>query len=175
MEQKSQKSSEATQEPQEASQDPNPTPGLSDPEKSVSSSKTGSEDERPWQGTVLGVLYIIGTVFAGLGIIGALLIVIAGSSALTFGLDSPIAGALAGGLGVFLLLILVALIVLMIFITKGFFRGAQWAVIVALIFSILNLLNGLGEQNLIAIAVSGFMIYLEVACLQHPFYKSKKS
>lgn len=141
---------------------------------------------RPWQGTTLGVLEIIGLIFMAIILAGLTFFLIGGvptniQSLINAGqvegsgdivsMFKQIIGAATAVIGV--------MFILLIFVTIGIFKGRKWSVITALVFSILGVLGGLGnlgedvDSAVVQIAISGFMIYLEIACLQHPFYSKK--
>jgi len=142
--------------------------------------------KRPWEGTALGVVDIIATVFAFLGALGFLFLqsVITGflSSAQSTG-DIAVTGAATGifnvfaSLGIVIGVILIGLGVLSIFLARGSFKGQKWTVIVNLIFGILGLLSALSSvgsmanQMFVNIAIDAFIIYCSVMCLKSAYYK----
>ena len=142
--------------------------------------------KRPWEGTALGVVDIIATVFAFLGALGFLFLqsVITGflTSAQTTG-DITVTGPATGifsmfaSLGIVIGVILIGLGVLSIFLARGSFKGQKWTVIVNLIFGILGLLSALSSlggtmanQVYMNLAIDAFVIYCSVMCLKNAYY-----
>ena len=131
-------------------------------------------EQRPWQGTVIGVFQIIGifvlTILAlafifGAGFIGALI------SKYAQDVDFPVGVIGAGAMLIIGLVVFLPLVILNIFITIGIFKGKKWAVIIALIFTSLGILGNLVSFNIFGLVLSGFILYCEIACLKEPFYK----
>jgi hypothetical protein len=120
---------------------------------------------RPWQGTLLGVLNIIGLVALALAIVLAFV----GGSMLVSLL--PVWGML-GGIGMALGFILIAIWILVFFITKGIFKGQRWAIIVSLIFTGIALLSSIMNisEMFFSLLIYAGMLYLEVVCLKDPYY-----
>ncbi|MCK4635286.1 MAG: hypothetical protein KAT32_00315 [Candidatus Moranbacteria bacterium] len=138
------------------------------------------EIKRPWQGTAWAWLNIVGTVFLSiiaiillLGFAGAGMLM--GSELAQEGLDPA---TFIAGLSALLIIIAIPLLILEIFLIIGFFKGWKWAVIVAIIFEALGIMSSLfslGENGgFFNLLITGFMLYLAIACVQHPFYNKKK-
>ena len=143
--------------------------------------------KRPWEGTALGVIDIIATVFAFLGAIGFMFLqsLISGflSSAqiTSSGVEIPASSAgllsMFASLGIVVGIIFLALAVLSIFLARGSFKGQKWTVVVNLIFGILGLLSALSNvgtmanQMVVNIALNAFVIYCSVMCLKNAYYK----
>ncbi len=141
--------------------------------KTVSTPKV-NKTTRPWQGTFLAVLNIIGLIFTAMFIPFALLIVIGGSM-LSFIEDiGPGMAMLFGGGGLILFLMLLFFFILGIFIVRGLFKGQKWVLIVSLIFSALGVIQLVFNFSLFSALLMVLFIYLEIACLIHPFYGGKK-
>jgi hypothetical protein len=129
---------------------------------------------RPWQGTFLAVLNIISLIITAMFIPFIILMIIAGG-VLSFANDlEPIFGMILGGGGIILGVMLLIYFILGIFITKGLFKGRKWAVIILLIFSFLGLINLIFNFDLITLIIVALCLYLEIACLLHPFYSQTK-
>lgn len=136
---------------------PNPTVATEKPAVLV--------EGRPWQGTFLAVLGIIGLVILGIFIpmlfIGA-----------TF-LAAMLPSALAG-MTMILGLVVIGLWVLELFIVIGLFKGQKWVLIVSMVFSALALIGGFYPTfSIFTLLMNGFMLYLAYTCLNHPFYNKK--
>jgi hypothetical protein len=129
---------------------------------------------RPWQGTFLAVLNIIGLIFVGLFIPFALLIAVGGSM-LSFAEEiGPGMALLFGGGGLVLLLMLLFFFILGIFIVRGLFKGQKWVIIISLIFSALSAIQLVFNFDVFSALLVALFIYLEISCLLHPFYGGKK-
>lgn len=141
---------------------------------------TVSAVKRPWQGTFLGVLNIIGLVLLGLMSIFLVIVLVGGGAAISQMMEQsaemaafPMASMFTT-MGAILLVPLLAIFVLGIFITMGIFKGQKWAIIVSLIFTALGLLSNFTNMDMIqwgSVALTAFVIYLEIACVKNPFYK----
>jgi len=121
--------------------------------------------KRPWQGTLLGILNIIGLVGLALLTIAAFI----GGSMLASLI--PVWGML-GGIGMALGFIFMAIWILVFFMTRGIFKGQKWTIILSLIFTALGLLGSIMSIKTMffsAIIYAG-MLYLEVVCLKDPYY-----
>jgi hypothetical protein len=129
---------------------------------------------RPWQGTFLAVLNIIGLMFIAMFIPFALLITIGGGMLSFINEIGPGIAMLFGGGGLALLLILLFFFILGIFIISGLFKGKKWVVIISLLFSALNVVQLVFNFNLFSALLLALFLYLEISCLIHPFYGSKK-
>jgi len=129
-------------------------------------------EKRPWQGTLLAWLEIVALAFVGL------LVALIG----IFGYAGFKGGEMGTMIGIFStlgLIFLIPVVILDIFIVIGIFKGKKWAVVLALVFSILGL------PTLLYSLAGGFfsffpvLIYfilsfwMEVKCLKLPYYKQK--
>ena len=133
------------------------------------------QKQRPWQGTILGLINIM-----GLGVaVGVLMLVMFGSSYLAGMADDPVFSAIFGA-GVFIVTMFVLpFIVLGVFMTIGLFKGQRWAVIVMLIFTVLALISALGGlmahssgyNDFGSIILNAFLLYCEIIALKNPFYQ----
>ena len=101
--------------------------------------------------------------------------------------ESELVGFLVVGGAVLLLILLFFILpffILSIFMSIGFLKGWRWAVIVAIACSGLCILSDLfgfttGDitdmaSSFTGLIIGGFFLYLEIICLQHPFYNQKK-
>lgn len=148
-------------------------------EETVKTPVPTNPSRRPWQGTFLGVLNIIGLVFLGLITIFLIIMLVGGGAAITQMMQQsaemttlPFASML-GTIGVILIIPVLAIFVLEIFITMGIFKGKKWTVIVSIVFTALALLSAFTNMNSIqlgSLALNGFVLYLEIMCIKHPFY-----
>jgi len=121
---------------------------------------------RPWQGTFMAVLNIIGLVLLG---IAMPMLLIGGSMVAAGGMMEG--GGIFAALGSFLIVFIIAAFVLGIFTTIGFLKGKKVWVIVSLVMLVLGILGSIKTIGVVTIAVDGFFIYLHYACLKSPFYK----
>ncbi len=131
---------------------------------------------RPWQGTLLAVLYTIGLVLLGLVVL-LLLITFVGGGAM-FGemlSGAPGIGGMMGLLGSIIIVPLALLFVLNFFITRGLYKGQKWSVILVLIFTALGFIGAAVEVKIASIIINGLLIWAEIFCLRHPFYGKKKA
>ena len=127
---------------------------------------------RPWQATFLGVLSIIGAVFAFL--------VMLFMAFLTFGVGAGVAQIGVPELtGVFNMLsgfvfvgviIFAGLGVLAIFMARGMFKGQKWAPIVSIVFSVMALVGVLSNFDPVILVIDAFILYLAIMCVKHPFF-----
>ena len=132
--------------------------------------------KRPWQGTTWAW---ITTTYLAIGIIVALFLSL---SFAMIGLKRMLESGselslIILGIIIVILLVLFPILLLLYFIIKGFFKGWKWAVIVAIILESLSLIGSLinlENTTFFGVLFSGFMLYLAIACLQHPFYNQKK-
>ncbi|NPA37770.1 MAG: hypothetical protein GXO47_13075 [Chlorobi bacterium] len=130
--------------------------------------------ERPWQGTVLAVLNVLGLV---MGFLVFMLLMIGSGFVESVIQDSTFSVIMGfGRLVIFMLGF--PFIVLAVFITVGLFRGQKWAVITMMVFTIFALLNsisglfsGNGAGFLGPVIINGLVLYCEIASLKDPFYK----
>jgi hypothetical protein len=144
------------------------------PPSSGEKNKKVRTTSRPWQGTLLAILNIVSLIIIAIIIPFAILLTVAGG-ALGFAKDvNPSIGLILGGGGLLLTLGLILYFILGIFITRGLFKGKKWAVIIMLIFSGFSLMGTLFDFSLFSFIVLALFLYLEIACLIHPFYGGKK-
>jgi len=135
---------------------------------------TTNKVSRPWQGTILAVLQIIGLVIIAMFMPFVLLIVLGGSM-LGFVKDAgPGLAMLFGGGGLVLFLFLLFFFILGIFIVRGLFKGQKWVIIISLLFSALNMAQLIFNFNIFSALMLALFLYLEITCLLHPFYNRKK-
>ena len=137
--------------------------------------------KRPWQGTFLGVLNVIGLVLIGLISIFLLIAIVGGGAMISQMIESsaeiaslPIA-SLFGTMGSILLVPVFAIFALGLFITIGIFKGQKWSIIVSIIFTVLGILSAfsnMGDINFSILLINAFVLYLEVMCLKDPFYNN---
>jgi len=127
---------------------------------------------RPWQGTFLGVIGIIGLVLSGLGIL-LLAAVVLGLGAFMSASDLPMLGALGSGfIGFILMLVFFAL---GIFITIGIFKGEKWSVIAMAAFTALSILQAIFVQfSIFGLLINGFFAWMEYTCYLDSFYTYDK-
>lgn len=144
-----------------------------------------TNDQRPWQGTALGILSILSMIVFGIVILllimtslGADVIInrlsqMSGSTSLN---DYHVASmGIKWAVGATLLTIIPFWIV-QFFVTRGIFKGTRWTIIYS---TVLTSLFVLGQINMIllppillAFGINCFMLYLEIVCLKHPYYKN---
>lgn len=133
-----------------------------------------SSGNRPWQGTVLGVLYILGVVVSGIASIFLLQLTFTGGSLATQvpGADASGVGSILATLGGFLVVPILALFIIGVFMTMGIFKGQRWSIIVAIVLTVLGILGSLSDisNNIGAIVINGGVLWLEIVCLKHPYY-----
>ena len=129
---------------------------------------------RPWQGTLLGIVNIIGLVMAAFMV----LLLMFGSSFLAGFVDEPDFAFIFGLGALFLMLLVIPFIILGVFVTIGIFKGQRWAVIVMLVFTAIALLSALaniftGTEHHAwgSLIINGFVFYCEIAVLKDPYYK----
>ncbi len=129
---------------------------------------------RPWQGTVLGIIYVLSIVLMII-ILPILLLVALGGSALGFmsNMNNGLAMLFGGGM-LLMSLFLIATLVLQFFVTRGIFKGQKWAVIVSIVFIALGLSGLIQNFSWTALIIDGVLMYLSIACLLDPFYGGKK-
>lgn len=142
---------------------------------------TPSAVKRPWQGTFLGVLNIIGLVFLGIMSIVLLIMLVGGGAAISQMMEQsaemvafPMASMLTT-MGAILFIPVLAIFVLVIFITIGIFKGQKWSIIVSIIFTVLGLLSAFTNMQDIqfgSLLLNGFVLYLEIMCIKNPFYNA---
>ncbi len=141
--------------------------------KTVPTSKS-EKVSRPWQGTVLGILYIISIVLLAI-LLPIMLLMAIGGSALGFmsNINSGMA-TLIGGSMLIMSLFLIGVFILQIFITRGIFKGQKWAVIISIIFAVLDLASLIRNFHIVPFVIIGLFLYLSIACFLHPFYGGEK-
>jgi len=144
---------------------------------------------RPWQGTALGVIDIIGTV-------GAFLMALVflffqsmfsglGQMAAESGMPTPDSVAATGvfgflgGLGLVVGVVMIGFGVLAIFMAIGAFKGQKWSPIVNIVFAVLGILSllsnmgGFNSSMILSLAINVFAGYCAYICVKHPFYGKK--
>lgn len=142
------------------------------------------EIKRPWQGTVWAG---ITTFFTGMTFLGTLIFSLA---FIFFGsfledklvengiLTDMLVSKLVSGFFLFIVIFILIFIVFNIILITGFIKGWKWSVIVSIIFgsfSIIGEMYSLRYSNgFSGILISGFMLYLAIYCLNHPFYNKTK-
>ena len=141
--------------------------------KTTTTAKT-EQVSRPWQGTVLGVIYIL-TIAMMVIMLPILLLVALGGSALGFmsNMNNGLAMLLGGGM-LIMSLLLIAIFILQIFVIIGIFKGQKWAVITSIVFITLGLSSLIQNFSWTTLIIDGALMYLSIACLLHPFYGGKK-
>lgn len=150
---------------------------------------------RPWQGTFLGVINIIGVVFSFLAAILFLFMQGYLSSMMgqmTTSMTNVEGGAVSpetaqataglmsmlGGMGAVAGIIFIAVGVLLVFMARGAFRGQKWTLIVSLVFGILGLLGfistlmqrGDAGSQIVSLVINLLMVYCAYICLKSPYY-----
>ncbi len=123
--------------------------------------------QRPWQGTTMGVLNAIGIPFGFI----AVLALIFGGTFIAAALEEAGLAMLAGAGTVVMAAVLIPFLILGIFITLGLFKGQKWAVIVALIFTILGTVSNLVSFSIVALIFNAFFIYCYIVCMKDAYYK----
>ncbi len=123
--------------------------------------------QRPWQGTTMGVLNAIGIPFGFI----AVLALIFGGTFIAAALEEAGLAMLAGAGTVVMAAVLIPFLILGIFITLGLFKGQKWAVIVALIFTILGTVGNLVSFSIIPLLINAFFIYCYIVCMKDAYYK----
>ncbi len=121
---------------------------------------------RPWQGTTVGVLNIIGLAFSALTVLGLLV----GGAAIASVLEEAGLAMLAGIGTTVIAIILIPFIILGVFLTIGLFKGQRWTVIVSLVLTALSALGSVFSFNIPGIVIYGFVIYCLIACMKDPYY-----
>jgi len=121
--------------------------------------------ERPDAGTFLGVLYIIGLVLAGIG-----LIIVA---AIFLGLGAivgNISGLLGIGNGLFEFIKLLIFFVIGIYAVNGIFKGDKNSIYILAAFTALSTFQSLYHFSIFGLAINGLFAWLEYTCYIDPFY-----
>lgn len=147
-----------------------------------------SSSVRPWQGTALGVIDIIGTVFSFLfallflmfqGMIASLL----GAAPTAVDVNgAQIQGAqgvmaIFAGLGMVMGVVLLGFGVLGIFLARGAFKGQKWSPIVSIIFAalgIVGLLTSFSSSSVLSLVIDAFTLYVAVMCVKSPYFNKAK-
>lgn len=132
----------------------------------VENKTSGEGNIRPWQGTLLGILNIIALIALTIAIVLAFV----GGSMLVNLL--PVWGIL-GGIGMALGFILIAIWILVFFITKGIFQGKRWAIVVSIVFTGIALFSAIMNisEMFFSLVIYAGMLYLEVVCLKDSYYR----
>jgi hypothetical protein len=156
--------------------------------KKVAAKPVVRKSARPWQGTTMGVL---AAVDAAATLLLGFILLFGGSfingmmGRMQFGgMNAAASGMMMGifaGMGLFLALFLLAVGVLDIFISRGFFEGKFWAVALTSFFVGLSVLGSIFQiftsnvdtvgTSLVGLAVGGFIAYLCYTCWISPFYR----
>lgn len=147
--------------------------------------------DRPWQATTLGVLDVIGVVFAFLFAVMSLFLrgVFEGflSSAEVADLEgvSDAAGmsitglgGLVGGMMVAVGVFFVFLGILGIFMARGAFKGQKWSPITTIVLAGLAIVGAVSDFNfdssvIVGLVINVFMIYLAFACMRHQYFGAR--
>ena len=125
---------------------------------------------RPWQGTALGILCLIGILLIAL-FVGKL------------GYEGFRAGEMGNMIGIFAvsgLIFLIPLVILKVIMAIGILRGKKWAIILMLVFTALSIMGGILSITLGFVVFLGVILYhgllmwAEIICLKHPYYNRKK-
>lgn len=123
-------------------------------------------NHRPWQGTTMAILNLIGIVIGFLVSLAFLF----GASFLSAFMEDPAFSVIAG-IGTSIVgIILLPFLILGIFVTLGLFKGQKWAVIVALIFTAFATIGNLTTFNLIGLLFNAFFLYCLIICMKDPYY-----
>jgi hypothetical protein len=125
--------------------------------------------QRPWQGTVLGILCLV-----------AILLIVLFVGKLGYeGFEAGEMGNMIGIFAVISLIFLIPLVVLKAVVAIGIFRGKKWAIVLMLVFTILSILCStlsltLGFAVFLSIILyHGMLMWVEIICLKHPYYNRK--
>lgn len=141
-----------------------------------------STGQRPWEGTALAIIDIIGVVGAFIFAIIFLLFqgLFSGFAGMAAGQGEVAASGimnLVSGFGLAIGVFLIAIGILAIFMARGAFKGQKWSPIVSIVLCGLGVLNGLvniGHMNTILavyVLVDIFAIYCAVMCMKSPYFK----
>ncbi|WP_439183106.1 hypothetical protein [Carboxylicivirga taeanensis] len=123
--------------------------------------------QRPWQGTVMGVLNAIGVVFGFMAVIA----LIFGGTFIAAALEDAGLAMLAGFSTTIIAVVLIPFLILYIFITLGFFKGQKWAVIVALVLTAIGTIGNVVSLSIIPLLINAFFIYCYIICMKDAYYK----
>lgn len=131
------------------------------------------EIKRPWQGTILALLQGGFLVKIGFQI---LLMILGGATGATFYL---VTGRLKESVFLFILILFLCIILtIFLVLITGYIKGWKWTIIIAIILYslgvIMNVTNIEMANNFPRGILIGFMLYLAIICLKHPFYNQKK-
>lgn len=127
---------------------------------------------KPWQSIMLAWLQLALLVFS------VVILVLTGIFGIA-GFKAGEMGAIIGFFGVVGLVFLIPLNVLEVFVVIGIFKGKKWAVVVALIFTLLALpfvFFSISGGIFLFLPVLIFYIlnlWMEIKCLKHPYFKQK--
>jgi len=92
------------------------------------------------------------------------------------------AGGLMGmlaGFSAVIGIVLIAIGVLLIFMTRGAFKGQKWSPIVSVVFVVLGLLSlisnfaGVNGSLIFSLVVNLFTLYCAIMCIKSPYFGSK--
>ena len=139
----------------------------------IKDSLSSDNQERPWHGSLLGWLSVVGVVMA--------LSVTVFISILSYaGFDAGEMGIMIGIFASIGLFFLTPWLIFKVLLTVGIFRGKKWAVLISLIFTIVGLIPGFFSLGLGLIAFLGsigflsLMLWAEIKCLKHPYYNPEE-
>ena len=137
---------------------------------------------RPWQGTILAVLFYLLAVYATFSAIAAgfgvsLLGMISGSMVAGVEGGEQAAGLVTGllsGLGIFFAATILIGALISYFFGRGFWIGKHWPITLTVIFGGIALLLALSGMDLASILITGVPVVLAVSIWKHPFYNRVK-
>lgn len=119
-------------------------------------------DDRPWQGTLLGVISVFHFLFISIGVFALLTL-------------SQQASGNEGGFITPLMTMLSAILFILLII--NLFKGAKWALLLYIAITtliLLNALTNLSSGGIIGLLVNGGILGLQIFCLKHPFYQKER-
>lgn len=141
---------------------------------------------RPWQGTFLGVLDVIGVVIAVLfsilflflqGVLTSVFNSANYAAVTTTTANGAVAAggfmALISGFSYAIGFVLLGSAILGIFLARGAFKGQKWSPIVSIICAVLGVLGSVANynnSNLIGLILNLFVVYLGVMCVKNSYY-----
>ena len=153
---------------------------------------------RPWQGTALGVIDIIGVVMTGFFFLISLFMaemlstmfsaqpqIMEGSVEFEGAIEGlemapEVGGAMFAGLGLMLGGVFLVTTVLGIFMAIGAFKGQKWSPILTIILvglSIVTTLFGIMDATsgtFVALVFNAFVMYCAIMSVKSPFFSKKK-
>ncbi|PCH93051.1 MAG: hypothetical protein COB85_07555 [Bacteroidetes bacterium] len=127
--------------------------------------------ERPWQGTLLGVINAITLIT----LMGLLIFLLAGPHFLS-GIV-PQLSAMMSTFGLMLLAPLGAFVFLAYYVTRGVFRGQKWSVVFLTILYGLSVASAVTSlpQSAVSMIISALLLWMGIVCWKHPFYNPKQN